>query len=139
VGSLTSFGFAPLADIYTLYASSALSGQSLCRNIAGCVFPLFTTQMYSRLGYQWASFLAACLGFTLSIVPFILFAYGPQIRARVSGGLPVKSWVVFLAVRVLTTSLFIFFLRLQSRFGKMLEEMKASKALEEEAKAAGKA
>ena len=70
------------ADAYTLYASSALSGQSLCRNLAGTAFPLFTTQMYSRLGYQWASFLAACLGFALSVVPFILFAYGPQIRAR---------------------------------------------------------
>lgn len=34
------------------YASSALSGQSLCRNLAAFSFPLFTTQMYNGLGYQ---------------------------------------------------------------------------------------
>lgn len=71
-----------LADVYSVYASSALSGQSMCRNLAGTAFPLFTTQMYSRLGFQWASFLAGMLGLVIAIVPFLLFAYGPQIRAR---------------------------------------------------------
>ena len=32
-----------------------------------------------------ASFLAGCLGFALSVIPFVLFAFGPRIRARVSG------------------------------------------------------
>ncbi|KAL8284121.1 hypothetical protein RQP46_004870 [Phenoliferia psychrophenolica] len=76
---LATFNY--LADSYTLYASSALSGQSLCRNLAGCVFPLFTNQMYSRLGYQWASFLAGCIGVLLCFTPFILLKYGPRIRA----------------------------------------------------------
>lgn len=49
--------------------------------MAGAVFPLFTRQMYARLGFQWASFLAGCLGFGISVVPFILFACGPRIRA----------------------------------------------------------
>ncbi|KAI5481154.1 Major Facilitator Superfamily protein [Pseudohyphozyma bogoriensis] len=70
-----------LADVYTLYASSALSGQSLSRNVAGFAFPLFTFQMYDRLGFQWASFLSGCLGLALAPVPYILMAYGPRIRA----------------------------------------------------------
>ncbi len=79
---LTLWRRSACADCYQIYASSALSGQSLCRNLAGTAFPLFTRQMYNRLGYQWASFLAGCLGFALSVVPFILYAYGPKIRAR---------------------------------------------------------
>ncbi|KAI5477994.1 Major Facilitator Superfamily protein [Pseudohyphozyma bogoriensis] len=77
---LATFNY--LADCYTIYASSALSGQSLCRNMAGCVFPLFTFQMYQRLGYQWASFLSGALALVLASTPFLLLAYGPKIRAR---------------------------------------------------------
>ncbi|KAF8517912.1 MFS general substrate transporter [Hysterangium stoloniferum] len=36
--------FSYLADAYGIYASSALAGQSLCRNIMGAAFPLFTNQ-----------------------------------------------------------------------------------------------
>ncbi|ORY75032.1 MFS general substrate transporter [Leucosporidium creatinivorum] len=77
---LATFNY--LADSYTIYASSALSGQSLCRNLAGFAFPLFTSQMYNRLGYQWASFLAGCLALVLAITPFVLYAFGPKIRAK---------------------------------------------------------
>ncbi|GAA5981250.1 hypothetical protein JCM10908_004038 [Rhodotorula pacifica] len=74
--------FSYLADCYTVYASSALSGQSLCRNLAAFAMPLFTEQMYKAMGYQWASFLAGCIGLVMSATPFILFRYGPRIRAR---------------------------------------------------------
>ncbi|KAF8524182.1 major facilitator superfamily domain-containing protein [Gautieria morchelliformis] len=74
--------FSYLADTYYIYASSALAGQSLCRNLMGTAFPLFTNQMYSRLMFRWASTLFGILAAVLAIVPFILFAYGPQIRAR---------------------------------------------------------
>ncbi|KAM0756467.1 MFS general substrate transporter [Meredithblackwellia eburnea MCA 4105] len=76
---LATFNY--LADCYTLYASSALSGQSLCRNLSATAFPLFTTQMYQRLGFQWASFLAGCIGLVLASTPFVLLAFGPRIRA----------------------------------------------------------
>ncbi|GAA5888892.1 hypothetical protein JCM6882_002892 [Rhodosporidiobolus microsporus] len=74
--------FSYLADCYTIYASSALSGQSLCRNLMGFAFPLFTDAMYQGIGYQWASFLAGMVALLLSATPWVLYRYGPQIRAR---------------------------------------------------------
>ncbi|GAA5923091.1 MFS transporter [Sporobolomyces koalae] len=74
--------FTYLADCYTIYAASALSGQSLFRNLAAFAFPLFTRQMYSAMGYQWASFLAAMVALALAATPFVLMRYGPSIRAK---------------------------------------------------------
>ncbi|GAA5952622.1 hypothetical protein JCM21900_006052 [Sporobolomyces salmonicolor] len=74
--------FSYLADCYTIYASTALSGQSLCRNLAAFGFPLFTTQMYHGLGYQWASFLAGMVALGLAATPWVLFHFGPTIRAK---------------------------------------------------------
>ncbi|BGP52668.1 hypothetical protein JCM8202_004805 [Rhodotorula sphaerocarpa] len=74
--------FSVLSDYYSIYASSALSGQSLCRNLMAFAMPLFTTQMYRGLGYQWASFLAGCIALVLAATPWVLFRYGPEIRAR---------------------------------------------------------
>lgn len=71
-----------MADCYGIYASSALAGQSLSRNVAGFAFPLFTPAMYAQLSVQWASFLAAMLALVLGLIPFVLFFYGPQIRQR---------------------------------------------------------
>ncbi|POY70052.1 hypothetical protein BMF94_6939 [Rhodotorula taiwanensis] len=74
--------FSYLADCYTIYASSALSGQSLCRNLFAFAMPLFTTQMYNAMGYQWASFLAGSVALVLAATPWVLFHFGPHIRAR---------------------------------------------------------
>ncbi len=71
-----------LADAYLTYASSALAAQSFARNIFGFMFPLFVEPLYRNLGYQWASTLSALLGAVLGVVPFVLFFYGKQIRAR---------------------------------------------------------
>ncbi|KII86602.1 hypothetical protein PLICRDRAFT_260942 [Plicaturopsis crispa FD-325 SS-3] len=71
-----------LADSYLAYASSAIAAQSFARNFMGFVFPLFTTQMYVRLGYDWASFLFGMIALLLAVIPFVLLKYGPQIRAR---------------------------------------------------------
>lgn len=40
------------------------------------------SQMYDGLTFRWASTLFGIFAAVLAIVPFILFAYGPQIRAR---------------------------------------------------------
>ncbi|CEH14585.1 Synaptic vesicle transporter SVOP and related transporters (major facilitator superfamily) [Ceraceosorus bombacis] len=74
--------FSYLADSYGPYASSALAAQSFSRNMFGAAFPLFTTQMYKNLGYQWASMLAGLIGLVLGCAPFLLFRWGPQIRAK---------------------------------------------------------
>ena len=70
------------ADIYHRYASSALAAQSFCRNLLGGVLPLVTTQMFKHLGFGGASSLLGGIGTLLTIVPWVLVFYGPNIRAR---------------------------------------------------------
>ncbi|KIJ65201.1 hypothetical protein HYDPIDRAFT_88764, partial [Hydnomerulius pinastri MD-312] len=74
--------FLYLADCYGTYASSALAGQSLARNISATVFPLFTEQMFARLSYKWGLSLFAFLALVMVPIPWILFFYGAKIRAR---------------------------------------------------------
>jgi MFS family permease len=74
--------FLYLADCYGTYASSAIAGQSLCRNLAASIFPLFTTQLFSRLTYRWGLTLFGCVGAVLVPIPWVLFFYGSRIRAR---------------------------------------------------------
>ncbi|KAF8548850.1 MFS general substrate transporter [Imleria badia] len=74
--------FVYLADCYGPYASSALAGQSMCRNLLGAVFPLFTQQMYDNLTYKWANMLFALISVAMIPIPFILFVYGAAIRKQ---------------------------------------------------------
>jgi len=71
-----------LADAYTLYASSAIAAQSFVRNMTGAVFPLFVLKMYAAITYTWGTFLVACVALVLAVIPFVLFTFGPKIRAR---------------------------------------------------------
>ncbi|KAI0731113.1 MFS general substrate transporter [Earliella scabrosa] len=74
--------FTYLADCYGIFASSALAGQSLSRNLMGTVFPLFTHQLYARLTYHWGTTLFACIAVAMIPIPLVLFWKGPAIRAR---------------------------------------------------------
>ncbi|GAO52258.1 hypothetical protein G7K_6339-t1 [Saitoella complicata NRRL Y-17804] len=71
-----------LSDIYGRYASSALAAQSFLRNMFGAGFPLFTVQMFNKLGFAWASSLLGFIALALSAVPFVLMKWGPEIRRR---------------------------------------------------------
>ena len=57
-----------LADVYHRYASSALAGQSFCRNVGAAVFPLFTVQLFEGLGFPAASSLLGGVGALLTLV-----------------------------------------------------------------------
>ncbi|KIM81228.1 hypothetical protein PILCRDRAFT_72078 [Piloderma croceum F 1598] len=74
--------FTYLADCYGPFASSALAGQSLFRNLMGMAFPLFTEQMFAALTYKWANTLFAFVAVLLFPIPFVFFLYGARIRAR---------------------------------------------------------
>ncbi|KAG0698235.1 MFS general substrate transporter [Suillus ampliporus] len=74
--------FLYLADCYGTYASSAIAGLSLCRNLAVAMFPLFTTQMFARLTPKWSLTLFGCVAAALVPIPWVLFFYGSRIRAR---------------------------------------------------------
>lgn len=70
------------ADVYHVYASSALAASGLCRNLLGGAFPLVTVQMFEGMGFQAASSTLGAIGAVLTLVPWILAFYGPRIRAR---------------------------------------------------------
>jgi hypothetical protein len=63
--------FSYLADVYGPFASSALAGQSLARNLAGTAFPLFITQLNDSVGYPWSNTLFALLAVALAPVPYV--------------------------------------------------------------------
>lgn len=77
---LASFNYT--ADVYHIYASSALAGTGLIRNLLGGSFPLITVQMFRGMGFQAASSLLGAIGAGLTLVPWVLAFYGPRIRAR---------------------------------------------------------
>ncbi|GAA5973421.1 hypothetical protein JCM8115_001738 [Rhodotorula mucilaginosa] len=70
------------SDAYPEYASSAIAGQGLLRNMFGGVTPLFANQMFNGMGYQYAGLLLSLLALLAAPLPFILFKYGEQIRAK---------------------------------------------------------
>ncbi|KAJ5621126.1 hypothetical protein N7510_005110 [Penicillium lagena] len=71
-----------VVDSYQTYSASALAGVILVRNIVGAGFPLFATQMYEKLDYEWASSLLGFISILLVPIPFIFFYKGKAIRLR---------------------------------------------------------
>ncbi|KAI0700142.1 MFS general substrate transporter [Cerioporus squamosus] len=74
--------FTYLADCYGIFASSALAGQSLSRNLMGAIFPLFSEQLFAKLTYHWGNTLFACIATLMIPIPFVLYWKGPAVRAR---------------------------------------------------------
>ncbi|KAB8249913.1 major facilitator superfamily domain-containing protein [Aspergillus flavus] len=81
---LAAFNY--LADTYHRYASSAIAAQSFCSsrlypNSKSVILTVFRSKCYGgRL--PTASSLLGGIGVLLTIVPWVLVFYGPQIRAR---------------------------------------------------------
>ena len=93
-----------VVDSYQTYSASALAGVILIRNLVGagwCCpmfkasktnfrvliywvagFPLFASQMYERLGNEWASTLLAFLSLLFVPIPIWWFYRGEQLRLR---------------------------------------------------------
>jgi MFS family permease len=73
-----------IIDSYQKYAASALAAKVFLRSGGGAAFPLFTTQMYDRLGLQWASWLLAFIGVGMVLIPFCFYIFGARVRARLN-------------------------------------------------------
>ncbi|KAJ5090078.1 spermine transporter [Penicillium argentinense] len=73
-----------LIDAYQKYAASALAAKVFLRSGGGAAFPLFITQMYDRLGLQWASWLLAFIGVGMVFIPFGFYFYGLKLRAKLT-------------------------------------------------------
>lgn len=71
-----------LIDGYTIYAASVLAANSVLRSLFGAAFPLFTDQMYKKLGIHWASSLPAFLALACTPMPFVFYKYGESIRMK---------------------------------------------------------
>ncbi|KAK9351613.1 major facilitator superfamily domain-containing protein [Lipomyces doorenjongii] len=70
-----------IIDSYEKCAASALAAKVFTRSAGGAAFPLFTTQMYQRLGLQWASWLLAFISLAMVIIPFGFYKYGAHLRS----------------------------------------------------------
>ncbi|KAI1320062.1 major facilitator superfamily domain-containing protein [Xylariaceae sp. FL0255] len=83
-GTLWAFSaiFTFLVDAYPLYAASALAANAFMRGSFAAAFPLFGTQLYTRLGYHWASSVLAFITVALLPLPFIFFKLGGRLRKR---------------------------------------------------------
>ncbi len=89
-GVLFGFGFTVLfisffnylADIYGLYAASALGVTSILRSSFGAAMPLFIPQMYHALSIPWATTLLAGVSLLLCPLPFLFIKFGERLRAR---------------------------------------------------------
>ncbi|KHN96690.1 Major facilitator superfamily domain, general substrate transporter [Metarhizium album ARSEF 1941] len=62
--------------------ASAVSANGLARYGFAGAFPLFTIQMYEGLGIDWACSLLGFFALALLPIPWVLFRYGPKIRAK---------------------------------------------------------
>ncbi|KXL44167.1 hypothetical protein M433DRAFT_68591 [Acidomyces richmondensis BFW] len=72
-----------MIDVYgPLSGASALAANGLARYTMAAGFPLFTIQMYSSLGIDWATSLLGFVSVLFLPIPFIFFKYGPQIRRK---------------------------------------------------------
>lgn len=71
-----------VVDSYQTFSASALAGVILVRNVVGAGFPLFATQMYERLGNEWASSLLAFLSIIMIPIPWIWFMRGEALRFK---------------------------------------------------------
>ncbi|KAJ6185161.1 hypothetical protein N7519_006462 [Penicillium mononematosum] len=70
------------ADCYGEHSSSAIAGQGFMRNTLGAVSPLFASQFFHNMGSQYAGLLLALVATVLTFIPFVLFKFGPALRAR---------------------------------------------------------
>lgn len=62
------------------YVASAVAANNLLRYVMASVFPLFTVQMYQRLGIGWASSLLAFIAVGMVPIPFFFSKYGQKMR-----------------------------------------------------------
>jgi multidrug resistance protein len=71
-----------IVDSYQHYAASGLAAKTFLRSMWGAACPLFTIQMYHRLGYEWASSLLAFISLACCAIPYGFYFFGARIRAR---------------------------------------------------------
>ncbi|TIC09187.1 MFS general substrate transporter [Wallemia mellicola] len=77
-------------DSYASLASSAVTGQSLCREIIAATCALVTHLFYTHVDYPIASVILAAIATISMVLPPIFYFYGPRIRAASRYSLELK-------------------------------------------------
>jgi hypothetical protein len=70
-----------IIDMYMMFANSAIAANTLVRSAMGAGFPLFATQMFHKLGVNWASSLLGFLTAAMVPIPVLYFFYGAKLRS----------------------------------------------------------
>ncbi|CDO78123.1 hypothetical protein BN946_scf184725.g2 [Trametes cinnabarina] len=71
-----------LIDTYLQYSASAFSANAMVRSCVGAAFPLFTVQMFRKLGINWACTLIGFCALLLAPSPFLFYKYGTWVRTK---------------------------------------------------------
>ncbi|UNI18424.1 hypothetical protein JDV02_004694 [Purpureocillium takamizusanense] len=71
-----------LIDCYGRYSASALAANAILRSLFGAGFPLFSRQMYNKLGSSWATSILGFFAVAMAPMPYVFYKFGPRIRAR---------------------------------------------------------
>lgn len=98
--SVTSY----LIDAYVIYAASVLAANTVLRSLFGAAFPLFTHQMYDRLGIHWASSIPAFLALLCVPLPFFFYKFGARIRARCTYAAAAEKAVLMFQAKAAATT-----------------------------------
>jgi len=69
-----------IIDTYLMYAASALAANTIARSAVAAAFPLFTKQMFTNMGINWACTLIGLISLLLAPIPFLFYRYGARIR-----------------------------------------------------------
>ena len=72
-----------IIDTYgPLYGASGAAANGILRYMAGAAFPLFTVQMYQKMGIDWATSFLGFVTLLLLPIPWLFFKFGSAIRAK---------------------------------------------------------
>ncbi|KAJ4343373.1 hypothetical protein N0V95_006707 [Ascochyta clinopodiicola] len=85
--SLTNY----IVDAYLGYAASALAASTVLRSVAGAVFPLFTGDLYAKLGIHWASSVPGFLALVFIPCLFAFYKWGDRLRGMTRFGAEAAS------------------------------------------------
>ncbi|KAI5776546.1 major facilitator superfamily domain-containing protein [Geopyxis carbonaria] len=70
-----------LLEVYPpLVAASAMASLGLLRYVMAMAFPLFTVNMFEKLGVAWATSIYGFFALALMPIPWVFQRWGPQIR-----------------------------------------------------------
>ncbi|WVF67123.1 hypothetical protein IAT40_001868 [Kwoniella sp. CBS 6097] len=69
-------------DAFYPYSAAAIAGATATRSIVACLLPLFTSEMWVKLGWGWGGTLLAMVAILGVPCPLIMFICGKRLRER---------------------------------------------------------